>query len=274
VALYWLVFFFNIFYEELKPYKPLLKFIAVKAVLFLTFWQEQLLAYFQVDLAHSRYIPPSDRANANGVLSCLLVDIEMVLLSIVTAIAYNYKDFELNERTQVTLASVLKANAHEILKDMSHIFGVKKIDSFTEKPEDHILIKSEPHGDHFDPEKISPEQNIELEQIHTSSELKPNTRIAIKNNHNSNPSLEKNPQTSIPGQLTEEKMSSNRNDREAVRDVVVGVQVEQYQRPEDYSRTEMRERESLGIIDEEKGNLRPNPTSMHVKKSRKAVYNA
>jgi len=154
------------------------------------------------------------------------------------------------------------------------MFGLKKIESFPERPEDHIPIKTVPHGDHHDTEKNAPVQNIELEQMNTNSELKPNTRFAIKNNQNSNPSIENSPQTSIPGQLTEKNMVSNGNDGGVVRESLVRVQMEQPKNPEDYSRAEMRERESLKIIDEERGNLRPNEASIHAKKGRKAGLNA
>ena len=40
VALYSLLLFYLGAHELLQPYKPLLKFVLVKAVIFLTFWQE------------------------------------------------------------------------------------------------------------------------------------------------------------------------------------------------------------------------------------------
>ena len=43
IALYGLMQFYVTMKEELKPYDPLLKFFAVKAVVFLTFWQESSL---------------------------------------------------------------------------------------------------------------------------------------------------------------------------------------------------------------------------------------
>jgi len=93
ISLYWLVFFFHILHEELRKYNPLMKFLVIKGVLFLSFWQEMILWYFNVPLSHSRFIPPNDRADADEVFSALLINIEMVIMSILTAFAYSYKDF-------------------------------------------------------------------------------------------------------------------------------------------------------------------------------------
>ena len=93
LALYWLVFFFHIFYEDLEPFKPLMKFLIIKGILFVTFWQELVLSYCGVYLSSSRYIPPQNRSDANIILSCMLVNIEMVIMSILTTFAFSYKDF-------------------------------------------------------------------------------------------------------------------------------------------------------------------------------------
>lgn len=37
-CLYYLALFYNALHEKLAPYKPLLKFVVVKGVVFFTFW--------------------------------------------------------------------------------------------------------------------------------------------------------------------------------------------------------------------------------------------
>jgi len=59
-ALYYLVLFFHTLHEELAPYKPLVKFLTIKGVLFLTFWQEIILQLCGEPLAHSRFLPPAE----------------------------------------------------------------------------------------------------------------------------------------------------------------------------------------------------------------------
>ena len=110
IALYWLVFFFHIFYEDLSPYKPLMKFLIIKGILFVTFWQELVLSFLGVPLSHSNYIPPENRKDADIILSCMLVDIEMVIMSILTTFAFSYMDFKIGKEKKImSLRVMIKA---------------------------------------------------------------------------------------------------------------------------------------------------------------------
>ena len=75
------------------------KFIAIKGVLFLTFWQEVLLWVFEKNLKHSRFLPKEEREEAELYVSCLLVTFEMLLLSLLTNYAYSYKDYVKKAKT-------------------------------------------------------------------------------------------------------------------------------------------------------------------------------
>jgi len=143
IALYWLVFFFHIFYEDLKPFRPLRKFLIIKGILFLTFWQEEILNFCGVYMSTSRYIPAQNRADANVILSCLLVDIEMVIMSILTTFAFSYKDFYVGkEKKTMKLKDII--NAKLIAMKMGKNIKGKRptaIDQKGKSPNDQTPIK-------------------------------------------------------------------------------------------------------------------------------------
>jgi len=127
VALYWLVFFFHIMHEELKHIKPLMKFVTIKGALFFMFWQEIALWVFDVPLKHSRFLPPQDVADADEVMSSILVNIEMVIMSLLTSIAFSHMDFvrgtEMAPKGNIT--DVLRANVDETWHQMKEVVVAK-----------------------------------------------------------------------------------------------------------------------------------------------------
>ena len=85
LSLYFLVLFYMATEERLAPYRPLNKFVTVKAVLFFSFWQSCLFQIFtSLDLF--------SRDTGNIVLN-LIITVEMVFAAIAQSYAFTYKDF-------------------------------------------------------------------------------------------------------------------------------------------------------------------------------------
>ena len=85
LSLYFLVLFYKATEERLAPYRPLNKFVTVKAVLFFSFWQSCLFQVFtSLDLF--------SRDTGNVVLN-LIITVEMVFAAIAQSYAFTYKDF-------------------------------------------------------------------------------------------------------------------------------------------------------------------------------------
>ena len=85
LSLYFLVLFYKATEERLAPYRPLNKFVTVKAVLFFSFWQSCLFQIFtSLDLF--------SRDTGNVVLN-LIITVEMVFAAIAQSYAFTYKDF-------------------------------------------------------------------------------------------------------------------------------------------------------------------------------------
>jgi hypothetical protein len=96
-ALYYLILFYQLLNQELAPYHPLLKFLSVKGVLFFTFWQQvavQVIFNQVVDFIDEEDDDKTSQTMAIQTLLALLVIVEMVILSLVTAIAFSHKDFK------------------------------------------------------------------------------------------------------------------------------------------------------------------------------------
>jgi len=98
-SMYYLVLFYQILNEELAYARPLLKFLSVKSVLFLTFWQEMVIHAFKSKVLGFFGNPSEERGQLLiSVLECLLVCFEMLILSLLTTIAFSYKDFRESQK--------------------------------------------------------------------------------------------------------------------------------------------------------------------------------
>lgn len=93
IALYYLIFFYHIIHHVVKRYRPLSKLMAVKAVLFFTFWQSVLIA----SLYHFHLIPSLQESwgveQSASVLNNVIICIEMFILSVSHIFIFSHRDY-------------------------------------------------------------------------------------------------------------------------------------------------------------------------------------
>ncbi|CCO31763.1 Transmembrane protein 184 homolog DDB_G0284525 [Rhizoctonia solani AG-1 IB] len=93
VAMYCLIQLYTTISKELKPYSPLLKLFAVKAVVFLTFWQSALLS----GLASLDIIKDTEYMTAEDIVvgfSALLQTFEMMCFALLHVKAFSYVPYK------------------------------------------------------------------------------------------------------------------------------------------------------------------------------------
>lgn len=96
LAMYCLVLFYKAFREELQPLRPVPKFICVKAVVFLSFWQALLIAVLAktgVLPANGTWVFYKDIKEVATGLQDFLICVEMLLASLGHYFAFSHKPF-------------------------------------------------------------------------------------------------------------------------------------------------------------------------------------
>eukprot|EP01126_Amoeba_proteus_P067152 TRINITY_DN9858_c0_g1_i3.p1 TRINITY_DN9858_c0_g1~~TRINITY_DN9858_c0_g1_i3.p1 ORF type:complete len:349 (-),score=43.55 TRINITY_DN9858_c0_g1_i3:125-1171(-) len=135
ISLYCLVLFYQVAYPFLKPYKPLLKFLSIKAVIFFSFWQSVIIAI----LNHYHIIPPFgtwEASEVGGGLNNILICIEMFVLSILNYFIFPYKTYKpVVKRTPRKAGEVLSSafqnfardvvDQSDVVYDVKNAFGKK-----------------------------------------------------------------------------------------------------------------------------------------------------
>lgn len=89
LALYSLVLFYHVFAKELKPHKPLTKFMCVKGIVFFCFWQGivlEILVALGVIRSHHFWL---DVEHIQEAIQNVLVCVEMVVFSVLQQYAYH-----------------------------------------------------------------------------------------------------------------------------------------------------------------------------------------
>ena len=102
VSLYSLAFFWICLHQDLKPFRPIPKFLTVKLIIFASYWQGFFLAildYFNVIPGVGSYTPD----NLARAIQDFLICIEMPLFAVAHWYAFSYRDFQANIRTSCRL---------------------------------------------------------------------------------------------------------------------------------------------------------------------------
>ncbi|KAJ9690318.1 hypothetical protein PVL29_012795 [Vitis rotundifolia] len=89
LALYSLVLFYHVFAKELKPHKPLTKFLCVKGIVFFCFWQGivlEILVALGIIRSHHFWL---DVEHIQEAIQNVLVCVEMVVFSVLQQYAYH-----------------------------------------------------------------------------------------------------------------------------------------------------------------------------------------
>jgi len=150
IAMYAVLQFYVTMKEELSPYKPLMKFFAVKAVVFLTFWQESSLSI----LTMAGVIKPTSYWSAAEIqvgISAILACFEMAIFGFMHIKAFTYlpyrpaladpakRAFQKTPKGRAFLDVLDFRDVGRELRDGTKQFGRKLVGKDVEKPqeEDH-----------------------------------------------------------------------------------------------------------------------------------------
>jgi len=129
IAMYFLVLFYHVTTEDLKRFRPLLKFLCIKAVIFFAFWQGvviAILAYFGLLKGTQTW---SER-NVTVGLQDFIICIEMFLVAVAHGFAFGYNTYR-NPNKVGFVRGILKANIKEtvtpILQNFGHVVSQKDV---------------------------------------------------------------------------------------------------------------------------------------------------
>ena len=115
--------FYLVTSEELAEYKPLYKFVAIKFVIFFSYWQSlflSLIAYFNL-YPSSEYFSSS---NVQAAVQSFLICIEMVIAARLHIIAFPYQDYVppgpggASKKTDVSIGIRDSLNMRDFVRDV------------------------------------------------------------------------------------------------------------------------------------------------------------
>uniref|UniRef100_V5E396 DUF300-domain-containing protein n=1 Tax=Kalmanozyma brasiliensis (strain GHG001) TaxID=1365824 RepID=V5E396_KALBG len=101
VAMYCLIQLYMPIRKLVDPYKPILKFLAVKTIVFLTFWQDTMLSFlvsFNVIKETEYFTAEQIQAGINALLSCF----EMLIIGFVHIKAFSYLPYQPEDPSRTT----------------------------------------------------------------------------------------------------------------------------------------------------------------------------
>lgn len=119
--------FFLPIQEELKPFRPVSKFLCIKAVIFFSFWQDVLISL----LVWTNVIkeqPGWSVDNLSVFIQDALICIEMFLLSLFLSYAFDYEDFRDVDMSNTSIKPLLSnavrvVSPKDIVNDTVDVFG-------------------------------------------------------------------------------------------------------------------------------------------------------
>lgn len=149
VAMYALVLFYVVALEELKSCNPVPKFLSIKFIIMMSFWQQVLVAgLVKINVIHNTANWTTDNIAA-GVQNALIC-VEMLIVSIWHLSAFNYQEFAAQgpKNTHIWPSLIMSFNLIDVVGDIYHSFF-----SFTIQRKDDVgLIE----GKEFEPKKLRP----------------------------------------------------------------------------------------------------------------------
>ncbi len=127
-AMYCLVLFYRATRHTLASFRPLCKFVCIKAIVFFTFWQGLLISY----LGHLGYLSPErlERGDAKVTwdqhdigLGCqnFIITVEMVIFAVAHRYAFPMSDFPLLQTLHSNNLRTIWNGMREVLAPSSHI---------------------------------------------------------------------------------------------------------------------------------------------------------
>eukprot|EP00800_Vazella_pourtalesii_P008708 TRINITY_DN2250_c1_g1_i1.p1 TRINITY_DN2250_c1_g1~~TRINITY_DN2250_c1_g1_i1.p1 ORF type:complete len:396 (+),score=60.73 TRINITY_DN2250_c1_g1_i1:92-1279(+) len=185
IALYGLVMFYSATRHLLRRYKPVLKFLAIKSVVFLSFWQGVALSVLTL-------IKIIDTAEVADAYQNFIITLEMFLASILLHFAFPVSPYKRKNRVNLPSVSINKQvrnitinfrdtlNPQDMINDAIHNFSrtyqkYAYYDNRKEECEIRDLIPEPPvvnyHRNHV--ERADSQESIELEGI----EINDNERL-------------------------------------------------------------------------------------------------
>jgi len=158
VAMYALVLFYVVARDELKPYNVVPKFLSIKFIIMMSFWQSVVVAgLVEINVIHdtTRWTQDSISTGVQNALICF----EMLIVAIWHLSAFNYQEFASQgpEDTPILPGLIMSFNLIDVFKDISHSFFSPININMIRRKDDPALIES---GMELKKSKPSPPKTI------------------------------------------------------------------------------------------------------------------
>jgi hypothetical protein len=173
-AFYYLVLFYLALADHLRPYNPVPKFLCIKAVLFLSFWQSVVLAFLsRFQIIHE--IGSWSVENVTTGIQNLLICFEMCFVAIAHHRAFPYEQYIVQDNEPHRARTLADHLAFEdAMRDFNEVMPVVLPTHF--KPGVTILKKKKRRINHVDANGAT-EVDITSEKLSLLTD--PNTSVAI-----------------------------------------------------------------------------------------------